>query len=231
MNKLIVFCQRRNRCWFVMPILILLIILTAVSCTSKASPYSEMQVVDKTAKRSAEWTTHDEGVYTLRIRVPSGWETYNTDDGIVLNEMIGANAPDTPLHGILLHVFVPDSEQFRWPDAADVNLAWYILNQVVHNPDYVGHARISEPVAFDWDHHDAAYYLLNNLDGTVTMLLALGMPDARGLVVCHVSVPVAQAQRIRQYLPELLATLTIDDQSLDDTALHKLPDPLVFPEE
>ncbi len=211
--------------------LYLLTILAVISqaCSSKNSPDTWSRVVDKDEKRAAEWTTHDEGEYTLRIVVPSGWETYNTDDGIVLNEMIGANAPDTPLHGILIHVFVPDTENFRWPDDDGMNLAWYILKQVVHDPDYVGDALISEPVAFDWDQHDAAYYLLNNRDGTVTMLLALGMPDGRSLVVCHVSVPDDQAQRIREDLPDLLSTLTIDDQPLDAAALHTLPDPLVFP--
>jgi hypothetical protein len=214
--------------------LFLLTVLAAISpaCTSTDSQKLWARVVDKNEKRAEEWANHDEGEYELRILVPYGWETYNTDDGIVLNEMVGANAPDTPLHGILIHVFVPDAQQFRWPKADDdVNLAWYILKQVVHNPDYVGSALISEPVAFDWDHHDAAYYLLNNRDGTVTMLLAMGMPDGRSLVVSHISVPEDQAYRVRRYLPTLLATLTIDGQPIDVAALDTLPDPLVFPGE
>jgi hypothetical protein len=125
---------------------------------------------------------------------------------------------------------VPDAEQFRWPAETDVNLAWYILKQVVHDRSYVGDANISEPVAFDWDHHDAAYYLLNNRDGTVTMLLAMGMPNGHSLVVCHISVPDDQAQRIREELPRLLESLTIDGQVVNVDALRSLPDPLVFPE-
>ena len=211
--------------WF-----LFLLIIVAALCQACAGPKNPIgQLAIKTTQQV--WANHSEGEYALRILVPYGWETYNTDAGIVLNEMVGANAPDTPLHGILIHVFVPDAEQFRWPNETDVNLAWYILKQVVHNPDYVGNARISEPVAFDWDHHDAAYYLLNNLDGTVTMLLAMGMPNGRSLVVCHISVPDDQTHRIRQEMPDLLATLTIDGQPIDVAALRKLPDPLVFPEE
>lgn len=212
--------------------LFLLTILAALSpaCAPHKSPDTWSRVVDKDEKRADERTYHADGEYILSIVVPGGWETYNTNDGIVLNEMIGANAPDTPLHGILIHLFIPDSRQFRWPNDDDqTNLAWYILKQVVHNRDYVGDALISEPVAFDWDHHDAAYYLLNNRDGTVTMLLAMGMPDSRSLVVCHISVPDSQAQRIRRILPDLLATLMIDGQLIDAAALHALPDPLEFP--
>jgi hypothetical protein len=210
--------------WF----LVVLIVVAALCQACAGSKNSIGPIADKTKEQ--EWADHSEGEYALRILVPYGWETYNTDAGIVLNEMIGANAPDTPLHGLLIHVFVPDARQFRWPDETDVNLAWYILKQVVHNPDYVGNARISEPVAFDWDHHEAAYYLLNNLDGTVTMLLAMEMPNGRSLVVCHISVPDDQTHRIRQEMPDLLATLTIDGQQIDVSALRSLPDPLVFPE-
>lgn len=227
-----------KRCWtgtrlFMHIRLIILLTLFAVSCQafSSAPPRPTPQLADKASASAKYWTRHDEGDFKLSIVVPEGWETYNTEAGIVLNEHVGSSAPDTPLRGFLIHIFVPYADNFRMPLTDDMNMAWYVLKQVVHNREYVGDALVSEPVAFQWDIYDAAYYLLNNRNNSVTMLLALGMPDGHNLIVCHVSVPKDQAARIRSLLPELLNTLTIDDQRVDATALTNLPDPLVFPEE
>ena len=138
-------------------------------------------------------------------------------------------APNEPLRGFLIHIFVQNVSSFHVPDWAGRNMAWMVLKQVVRNPDYVGNALVSEPVAFEWDGHDAAYYLLNNRDGTVTMLLALDMPGQDNMIVCHVSVPAAQSERIRELLPGLLETLTIDGTQISMIALDVLPQPLVFP--
>ncbi|MBZ0301307.1 MAG: hypothetical protein K8J31_16290 [Anaerolineae bacterium] len=207
---------------------LLLILLTACQVFSYPAQSNPPSVVDKRAASGEQWTRHNEGEVSLSIVVPRGWETYNTSVGIVLNEYIGGNAPDTPLNGFLIHIFIPHDKHFTLPDSDDVNMAWFVLNQVVTNPDYIGGALVSEPVAFEWDDYDAAYYLLNNRDQTVTMLLALALPD-QNLVVAHVSVPEAQAARIRALLPDLLGTLTVDGHHLNAAALSALPDPLVFP--
>ncbi len=174
------------------------------------------------------WTLHS-GEVDLKIKVPRGWQTYNTRDGIVLNERMGSVEDGPTLRGILIHIFVPSTDEFDFPSDEEVNVAWAVLSQVVANRDYVGDALVSAPVAFDWDHHDAAYYLLNNRDSTVTLLLAMSLPRSHKLVVCHVSSPEGQAGRIRALLPELLESLTVNDISIRSSALDHLPDPLVFP--
>lgn len=211
---------------------VLLILLTA-SCQVFA-PYKDYQqphLADKQSASGEHWTRHNAGAVSLKVIVPDGWETYNTPAGIVLNEHMGSSAPDSPLRGFLIHIFVPTDAGFDMAPADNVNLAWFVLNQVVTNPDYIGSALVSPPVAFDWDHHEAAYYLLNNRDNTVTMLLALALPDRNNLVVCHVSAPESQAARIRMLLPDLLASLTIDGRHIRPDALRDLPDPLEFPTE
>jgi hypothetical protein len=174
------------------------------------------------------WSVYHNTEISLKIKVPSGWETFHTDAGIVLTERVGSVSSSVILEGILVHVFIPTTDEFTFPESDDVNVAWAILSQVVAMPEYVGSALVSDPVAFNWDHHDAAYYLLNNRNNTVTLLLALGLPG-HNLVVCHISSPVEQADRIRPLLPQLLESLTVNDQPIDATALHHLPDPLVFP--
>jgi hypothetical protein len=208
------------------------LLLGVVGCQAfTAAPSDNHQVADKHHyPRSEDRAYHNGGDLRLSIVVPAGWETYNTEAGIVLNEHIGSATLDQPLNGVLVHIFVPNMGDFTYPDSADANLAWAILKQVVSNPDYIGNALVSDPVAFDWDDYAAAYYLLNNRDETVTMLLALGMPERDHLVVCHVSVPERQAERIRAVLPDLLASLTINGTLIDAAALRDLPDPLLFPE-
>lgn len=174
------------------------------------------------------WTTHENDGVVLKIRIPDGWQSYHTADGVVLTEYIGTAETAGHLQGILMYVFVPRMDSFRLPDTDDVNMAWAVLKQVVSNPDYVGRALVSEPQAFDWDHHDAAYYLLNNRDGTLTLLLAMSLPRHK-MIVCHISMPESHADRVRPMLPDLLRTLTVNDTPIDAAALNHLPDPLVFP--
>lgn len=208
----------------------LLLLMVGLSACQAYSPTPKPLTNTRIADKSKPyWTHHNEGEIYLSIVVPEGWETYNTPAGIVLNEQSSASGPDQPLQGFLIHIFIPYMDDFRIPASNDTNMAWAILKQVVTNPDYVGNARVSEPVAFVWDQHDAAYYLLNNLDNTVTMLLAIGLPDQQTLVVCHVSAPEDQSARIRPMLPELLSTLKINNATVNAEALRQLPEPLEFP--
>ncbi len=208
-----------------------LLLLTACQAFTPYQDPQQHHLADKQSASGEHWTRYNNGTVSLKVVVPDGWETYNTAAGIVLNEHMGSSAPDSPLRGFLIHIFVPGDENFDMAPVEDVNLAWFVLNQVVTNPDYVGSALVSPPVAFNWDHYEAAYYLLNNRDSTVTMLLALALPTGDNLVVCHVSAPENQTERIRQLLPDLLASLTVDGQPVRPDALRDLPDPLEFPKE
>ncbi len=190
-----------------------------------------MMAIKTEPAKTEQWTRHRGERVDLAIIVPDGWETYNTDAGIVLNQYVDTGALGMRLHGFLVHIFVPYIDHFTLPDSDDANMAWAVLKQVVSDPDYVGGAIVSEPVAFHWDQYQAAYYLLNNRDDTVTMLLALSLPDHSDLVVCHISAPEAQSQEIRPLLPVLLSSLTINDHRVDPSSLNDLPDPLIFPED
>lgn len=177
------------------------------------------------------WAVHDGTGIRLKIKVPDGWDTYNTEVGIVLSEHMGTAETGGMLEGILIYVFVPQTDDFDLPEANNHNLAWAMLKRVVADRDYVGNALASEPQAFDWDGNEAAYYLLNNRDGTLTMLLAVELKTTHQMIVCHISMPEDHSERIRPLLPDILSSLTIDGVQMDDTALQELPDPLNFPVE
>jgi hypothetical protein len=211
--------------------LVLIVIVGIAGCQSSPSQSSAIitETPDLSPAPSDSWAVHEGTGISLKIKIPYGWETYNTESGIVLTEHMGKPETGGFLEGILIYVFIPHLDGFHVNYSDNTNIAWEMLKQVISKPEYVGNALVSEPVAFDWDHHDAAYYLLNNRDGTVTLLLAMGLSDGQRLVVSHISLPESQADRLRPLLPELLGSLTIDNVSVDVTALNSLPDPLVFP--
>ncbi len=175
------------------------------------------------------WATHDGTDVRLKIKVPDGWDTYNTESGIVLSEHMGTAETGGVLEGALVYVFVPHTDEFALPDFENHNLAWTMLKKVVADKDYVGNALVSEPQAFAWDDNEAAYYLLNNRDGTLTILLAIELATTHRLIVCHISMPSAHSAQMRPMLPEVLGSLTVDGTQIDHTALLELPDPLDFP--
>lgn len=212
--------------------LVLIAVMGIAGCQPSASlsPVVITQTPDLSSTPSDGWAVHEGTGISLKIKIPNGWETYNTESGIVLTEHMGKPETGGILEGILIYVFIPphmDDIQIR--NSENGNIAWQMLKQVISKREYIGNALVSEPVAFDWDHHDAAYYLLNNRDGTVTLLLAMGLSDGQHLVVSHISLPENQAYRLRPLLPDLLSSLTIDNVPIDVTAITHLPDPLVFP--
>ncbi len=181
------------------------------------------------AAAQAEWIELEVRGVTLGVEKPSGWEALRTEDGIMLAEhfspmLAGGEAP----RGVQAHIFVHSTADFTLPTAS-ANVAWSILNQIAHEPSYIGSAQVNEVFGFQWGEHDAAYYLSNNGDGHVTLLLAIAMPDVQRLVVCNFTAPTSEGGRIRALLPYLLDRLTVNGQALGRQDLDRLPDPLVFP--
>jgi hypothetical protein len=167
----------------------------------------------------------------LGIEIPRGWHAKETDEGLLMAEHFGTMQSGTRVYGMQIHLFVYLMDGFTLPDSADANLAWAMLNQIIEKPYLIGHARVSEPAGFEWDGHDAAYYLLNDGEGNRSVLLAVALNTPPRLVVCNFSSPAADAINIRAMLPEVLSSLTINGTSMDIGAINELPDPLDFPEE
>ena len=172
---------------------------------------------------------HVQGV-DLYLPRPYDWEFYETEYGIVMAEEIGSVATDGRLGGLLTHIFIHPLEEFEdIPITASANEAHQLLDAIIHNSDYVGHARTSTPIAFDWNGLDAAYYLMTNKEGNVTIVLGVVAPGTHKLVATSVSAPPDHSGRLRTSLPELLGGMVINDVVLDRAALDVLPDPLAFP--
>jgi hypothetical protein len=220
----------------VLSLLIVSVLLAACGPDKTAAPTEETGLLLSYSTRTPniQIVSDTEVVYTvdsidLALQRPETWEFYATDHGVVLAEHIGSIATDAQLQGLLAYVFVPPLGGFDLPAMDDQNRARAILRQIIGNPQYVGTAAVSEPIGFLWNNHEAAYYLTDSGEGSLTLVLGVYLPELSKLVACSVSAPRDQAERIRAMLPTLLDGLTINEISLDGQALEQLPDPLEFP--
>jgi hypothetical protein len=151
---------------------------------------------------------------------PDGWQS-DTREGLV--------TADLGEDGMLVYVSVPSMTEFDIsPDVP--NYALEVLNQVVRMPVHTGQdVAVSEPMGFQWDSYQAAYYLVSTADGVRVFVLALAIPDQPQVVVCTISTTVANKSRIRESLPWVLDGLQIEGTSLRGESLDILPNPLPFP--
>jgi hypothetical protein len=174
------------------------------------------------------WLETEMNGVSLGIWRPDGWET-DQSHGLVLAEHT-VSSWTTVEGGMLVYCFVPLVDEFDVPVNSDPNFALAVLNKVVRMPSHTGRdVVVSQPVGFEWDSHEAAYYLVSTGEGVRVLVLALALAGKQKVVVCNLSVPVSQASRIRSVTPEILDGLTIDGEALDGAALNVLPDPLPFP--
>lgn len=163
------------------------------------------------------------------LNKPQNWEVHMTEHGVILAERVGSISTGGELEGLLAYFFVPSLEDYTLPLAENMNMAWSVLRQVTQKTAQVKGALVSDPMPFQWGDYDAAYYLLNDGNGTLTLVLATTIPETNQLLAVYISAPVQRAYIIRPMLPEILDGLTINGMKMDNRALDSLPNPLIFP--
>ncbi len=214
-------------------LLMILALLLAACQVTQVSPTANAALVSPSPEITseptpAEWIEQEVNGVLLGVEKPSGWQAQKTDDGILLAEHSGSMATGgEPPRGVQIHIFVHSLAGFQLNDVS--NVAWSVLKQIIQKHEYIGSAQANEPYGFEWSRHDAAFYLSNNGDGNMTMLIGVAMPNAEQMVVCNVTSPASESARIRDILPNVLRTLSVNGVQMDVTALAKLPDPLEFP--
>jgi hypothetical protein len=196
--------------------------------TPTAAPLitDEAEVTETVAAPS--WLETEMNGVSLGMWRPDGWEADQSQGLVVAEHTVTAWA--TVEGGILIYCFVPLVDQFDVEPNAAANFALAVLDKVVKMPSHTGRdVAVSQPVGFEWDNHPAAYYLLTTGDGVRALVLAIALSDEQKVVVCNLSVPGGQADRIREMTPQVLDGLTVDGEALDGATLEALPDPLPFP--
>jgi hypothetical protein len=165
----------------------------------------------------------------LTITKPPKWETFSTEFGVVIAEKFGSVANGGILEGLMSYTFVTPLTDFVLPTSTHHNLTQTIFDQIIADPNYVYGAAISPTYGFDWNGYDAAYYLLNDGEGTVTMVLGVALTGKSVLLTTSISAPVDYSYRIRESLPQLLDGLQINGTAFRGNILDQFPDPLQFP--
>lgn len=212
-------------------------VMALASCQSLALSHApdENASAEATAAADAWLETEMNGV-RVGMRMPQGWNAAQNAEyggapkGLMFAEYRPAPGSTELEVGVLVYLFVPSLENFDVPEDTGENAALAVLDQVVKMPSQIGHDAIaSDPVPFEWNGRDAAYYLLTSPNSVKTIVLAVETESERRLVVCNINMPDSEAERVRDMLPAVLDGLTIDGEPMDGAGLEVLPDPLEFP--
>ncbi len=165
----------------------------------------------------------------VAMRVPPGWSGRRMDGGILIAEQRGSVHNSGKLLGMQVYVFVHPISSFPYLVSSGTHLAENILEHIVSEPSLVGNSVISDPQSFTWDGNDAAYYLLNDNNKNVALVMAVVVANESQLVAINISCPLSRADNLREALPDLLTDLWVDNALMSTTILDALPNPLVYP--
>jgi len=217
-------------------ILVLLLISLAACQAAQSSPPEVTPTEDISTPPStleASWSEFSINQTRLGLDTPVGWQVRSVaSHGVMIVERLGSMGSGNMLEGIQVHLFFPTLADFTVPNPAHANVALTILNQAIARPGYMEDAEYNEPTGFDWGGYAAGYYLVSGANDSRTIVVGvMTPPDSSHLLVCNISAPMNEVERIRPVTLLLLAHLTINDVTLGDALLNTLPDPLVFPAE
>lgn len=169
----------------------------------------------------------------IELPRPAGWESFNTDYGVVVAEKFGTVANQGELHGLMAYVFVTPLSEFPFPInlSGSANRAEQVLSGIIADPNSIGGAKVSTVTGFRWAESDAAYYLFTDPNTRFrTLVIGLSLPESGVILTAAISAPQHMADRIREVTPLLLSGLSLNAQAIDATGLQILPDTLLFPE-
>ncbi len=151
----------------------------------------------------------------VRLYHLSGWNLYHDNQHIVLTEEVNPLNHQGDLEGIVMHLWLADIT----PEHATLDA----LNEILQKSDVDQANLLSDPIAFVWQEHDSAYYLLNSDMNNIALVLAVRVPDSDHLLAVNISVPGIDYERMRQLLPELFKGFAINHRLLDSADLHHIP--------
>jgi len=166
----------------------------------------------------------------INMRIPPGWNGRKMDDGIFLAEQRGSLHNTGKLLGMQVYIFVHAVNDLPASMNNEVHPARRILRQIISEPALVGDSVVSDPQPFSWDGNDAAYYLVNDTNDNVSLVMAVVLANETQLVAINISCPSDRAASIREALPNLLADLWVNGALMSVSGIDVLPDPLVFPD-
>lgn len=217
-----------GRLWLVLTGILFLL----ASCNASPDAPGSTPVPQASPTPEATWLETEAAGVEFGLWKPPGWDA-DTRGGLILAEEVedaaGGDHPYPVIRGAVVNFFCPNLDIFSRPEGGQ-NVAMDIMQQAISLP----HVRsvavgISDPAPFDWNGHDAAYYLLTGHGGMHTLVIGIYLPERDKLLAMNISMPESETGRVRAMLPQLFSGFVIDGVELGGDALSGLPQPLVFP--
>jgi hypothetical protein len=196
-----------------------LVLLSACTPGDPAIPTPE--------EASEQLTIQKNGVSVTMETLP-GWNAYTTaKHQLVLSEHPQPVRESGVYNGISLHIWLPEMQQ---PVTAGTpNTLSDMLRRIIQTTRTGTQAAISDPQTFEWAGNEAAYYLLNNGDENVSMILAVRLPDEAGYLALNASTSMQDSSRLPETLPQVLASLHVNEVAMGNDGLDMLPQVLSVP--
>lgn len=214
-----------SRVWLALTLTFFLL----ASCNSQPAALDPTPV-QPTASPETTWLEGEAAGVEFGLWKPLGWDA-DTRGGLILAEQTvdTSEAVGSAIKGAVVNFFCPNLDIFTH-HAESPNRALDIMTQAIALPHVRSVAAgISQPVAFDWRGHDAAFYLLSGYGGIRTIVIGVYLPERDKLLAANISMPAHETERVRAMLPQLFAGFVIDGVELGGEAMDSLPQPLVFP--
>lgn len=206
------------------------IFILLASCSTPPSVSDSTPAAQPEASPETTWLEGETAGVEIGLWKPAGWNA-DTHGGLLLSEQVADTntQPYPTIRGVVVSFFCPNLEIFEHQSDSP-HVAMDIMDQAVALP----HVRavsvaISDPVPFDWNGHDAAYYLLTGHGEMRTLVIGIYLPERDKLLAMNISMPEQEAGRVRAMLSGIFSDFQVEGVVLGGEALNQLPQPLVFP--
>ncbi len=186
------------------------------------------EIVTPTPEEASEHLSIEKNNVSVTMETLPGWNAYTTaKHQLVLSEHPQPVRESGIYNGISLHIWLPEMQQ---PVTAGTpNTLSDMLRRIIQTTRTGTQAAISDPQTFEWAGNEAAFYLLNNGDENVSMIVAVRLPDEAGYLALNASTSMQDSSRLPETLPQILASLRVNDVALGNAGLETLPQVLSVP--
>jgi hypothetical protein len=191
------------------------------------TPEATVEVVSEPA-----WREGTIGTIRVGIWQPPGWTFTNENTVTLLQHNPSLSASESaPQTGIIVNVFAPHTTSFDLPPMPEdtANPPLWVFRHLVADPTVIGYqTSASQPVAFDWHNHPAAYYLLSSPNHGHAIIVGVMLNDGSMLGI-NVSLPSSSLDNARETLAMIFNGFTVDGETIGGGILSALPAPAAFP--
>jgi len=191
-------------------VIIGLLLLLMVACQPESIPTPTLAPTE-----TADFTIDKTHISLMML---PGWRAYTDEAHIILARQ---SAPDE-VSDVVVTIWQPNL------DLTDDSLIT-ALSTITTRLRRDNQTVTSNPVPFQWAGHDAAHYVIDTGDDTVTLIMALRLADDQ-IVAINVNGVDRELSFVQETLPRLFAQFRVQDQLVGNTDLLTLSQVINVPQ-